>query len=294
MVIMFFLQGCSTFSGGTSENKNEKAEIYYGRGTGDLVGKDYTAALKNLLSAYELDPDNSNYANNLGMAYFFKGQTNLALDMLQKSLDLDKNNSDARLNLASIYLSQNKLEEAEKEYLKVSEDLIYAFQFRVFYNLGLLKLKMGEHDLAKTYFEKSIQDNKSYCPSHYQLGLIHYSVKNWYKAYKSFYSASRGNCFKEPLPLYYQAQSLFKLGKKSFAKIKFNEFVTRFPEHEKKEECESKLAQLIDVKVDELFLPKYNELKIGKTPKGPIELFNESPTTKAQTDKVDKKSSILE
>ncbi len=54
--------------------KSKQAELYFGAGTQSLMDQQYTEALKNLLEANKLDPENSDILNNLGMAYFFKGE----------------------------------------------------------------------------------------------------------------------------------------------------------------------------------------------------------------------------
>lgn len=234
----------------TPETPEEKrAEIYFGHGTSNLINQDYTSALKNLLLALELSPKDTRIHNNLGMAYFFKKQHHLGLKHLKKSLSLDEKNSDARNNLASVYFSLGDYAKAEEEYLIVSKDLVYEQQFRVFYNLGLIKLKNGFPREAAEYFEESVKNNETYCPSHYKLGEMHFQSRNYALAYEKFYAASKGSCIEEPAPQYYQAVSLLKMNKLPEAKMKFEEVYNRFQGSDYAESAHKRLMQLKDIVV---------------------------------------------
>ena len=95
---------CSSHSRPSKEEK--KAQIYYSQGTRNLVKKNYTNALKYLLLAYELSPEDSHIHNNLGMAYHFKGKPKKAIKHLERAVELDQNNTDARNNLAGLTFAE--------------------------------------------------------------------------------------------------------------------------------------------------------------------------------------------
>src|SRR5690606_15241113 len=106
ILAIWLVTGCSSQS---IEKPNEKkADLYYGQGTTDLYAKNYTQALKNLLKADELTPNNSKIQNNLGMAYYFKEQEKLALFHLTRAAEIDPTNTDAKMNIATIYFNSGK------------------------------------------------------------------------------------------------------------------------------------------------------------------------------------------
>ena len=104
LLILIFSVSCSSSS--KKGNDKTKAALYYRHGTLKLVGKEYSDALNYLRQSNELRPGNSKTLNNLGMTYFFKNDINKAEFYLKKSLDVDKENLDARNNLASIYFKK--------------------------------------------------------------------------------------------------------------------------------------------------------------------------------------------
>jgi tetratricopeptide (TPR) repeat protein len=193
------------------------------------MDKQYTDALKNFLKANELEPNNSEILNNLGMSYYFKGEKDLAIKTLKQALKLNEDNSDARVNLASIYFQEKKFNEAEKTYKMVLKDLTYDKQTRTFYNLGVLELNYKKDSVAaENYFRKSIKEDDNYCPSYFQLGLIQYNRKQLKNALKNFKEASMGDCYESPAPHYYQALALIDLGRFDEARMKLDEVDTHF------------------------------------------------------------------
>lgn len=211
----------------TAEQK--KAELYYDYGTTALVKQDYTKALTNLKKAIEIDDQDSRFHNNLGMAYYFKKDTKRAISHLKRAIELDEKNSDAKNNLASVYFYLGNLNEAQNLYTQVTKDLEYTKQFRVYYNLALLSLRHKRRNQAISLLEKSIKENKSYCPAHFQLGVLSFEDHNYHQAANYFENASLGNCADNPLPYYKQAESLIQLGEYGKALVKLEEVTEKFP-----------------------------------------------------------------
>lgn len=207
----------------------KKADLYYDYGTTALSQGEYTKALTNLKKAIEVIEEDSRYHNNLGMAYYFKKDQVNAIKHLKRSIEIDPKNSDAKNNLASIYFYQGKLELAEKLYTEVTKDLEYTKQFRVYYNLAFIELKKGRKNNAINLYQKAIEENKSFCPAHFQLGEIHYQNHSYHQAANAFENASLGNCADNPLPYYRQAESLMQLGEFGEALVKLEEILEKFP-----------------------------------------------------------------
>ncbi len=240
MGLIFNLFSCSS----RSAKKQQQADIYFGAGTQSLMNQDYTDALTNLLKANELNPDHSGILNNLAMAYYFKGERDLAVSTLNKSLKIDASNSDAKVNLASIYFNDGNYSKAESIYKNVLRDLTYEKQPRTYYNLGLLELRKNNQKEALAYFNKSVKEDPNYCPSLYQIGLFYYNQKQFSSAYKSFKEAVMGTCFETPAPHYQQALSLIGLKRFNEARVKLNEVDTRFGNTEFGQKARKKLSEI--------------------------------------------------
>lgn len=223
---MIFITSCASRK---TELRTKQANLYYGAGTQSLMNKDYTDALKNLLEADKLDPENPEILTNLAMAYYFKNEKKTAIDYLNKVLEIDENNSDARMNLGSIYYKDGRYADAEKIYKQVLKDLTYERQARTLYNLGMLEIEARKNVVgAENYFKKSIKEDDNYCPSYYQLGLIQYNRRQFSSALKNFKEASMGPCYDVAAPHYYTALSLIALGRYVDARVKLDEIDTRF------------------------------------------------------------------
>lgn len=226
----------------------KQASLYFGAGTQSLMEKQYTEALKNLLQANQLDPENSDILNNLGMAYYFKGEKDLAVKTLNNSLKINPDNSDAKVNLASIYFKDGRLADAENMYKQVLKDLTYDKQARTLYNLGLIEMQ-GNNDYvaAENYFKKSIKEDDNYCPSYHHLGLVQYQRRQFNSALKNFKEASMGICFDSPGPHYYQALSLIELRRYDEARLKLDEMSTRFKKSDYARKARQKAIELTTI-----------------------------------------------
>lgn len=229
VVLFTILTSCANNELVDKTTEQKKAEIYYGQGTNDLVKKNYSQALVNLLKAKEFDPKDSQVRNNLGMAYYFREQLPLAEKELLKAIELDKKNTDAKVNLGTIYMEKNRNKEARVQYEKALEDLTYSSQFRTYYNLAILSLKDGDRASSFEYLFKSIKENEEYCQAHFKLGELYIEEYKFKQALVSFQESAKGTCVSEPAPHYQQALALMNLNRVEEARIKLKEIIEKFP-----------------------------------------------------------------
>jgi len=251
--LFIVIQGCATHQdeGGlkVKDPTLKKAELYYDYGTNALVNKDYTKALINLKNAVDLVDDNSHFQNNLGMAYYFKGDITKAIHHLKLAVEHDGKNSDAKNNLASIYFHQGRMSESKALYQEILRDLEYTKQFRVYYNLGLILLREKRTNKAISMFNKSIQENKSYCPAHYQLGVMAMEGHRYHQATLHFENAYSGTCNENPDPYLKEALSYLNMGEYGKALVKMEKLVEKFP---KSKEAVLARRRIQSIKVNEL------------------------------------------
>lgn len=225
--------------------KSKQAGLYFGAGTQALMEQDYTNALTNLMKAHELEPGNSDIITNLAMAYYFKGESDLAETYLMQALKLDKNNSDAKVNLATLYYQKGRINEAEKLYKLVLKDLTYEKQARTFYNLALLELETRKNvSAAKGYLLKAVKEDSNYCAAHMKLGMIYYQGREFTQALATFKDAVQGTCYEAPAPHFYQAMTLTELRRYAEARVKFIEIADRFRNDVYAVKARSKLVEL--------------------------------------------------
>ncbi len=267
---LLIITSCSSNKIKDQTPEEKKAELYYTQGTGELIKKDYLGALTNLLKAKELSPNDSKIRNNLGMAYYFREKMNLAEIELKEAISLDDKNSDAKINLGSIYFEKKKYKDARNLYEKVLSNLTYENQYRTYYNLAMLDLSEGDRKSAFENLNKSIKEKDDYCIANFKLGELYAEEYKFKEALHSFRQAGLGLCVSEPAPLYQQAITLLNLEKKKDAKIKFEEVISKFPDSKFQKMATNqikRLAQNSDSEEDNISNNKQQTETISDSPR---------------------------
>lgn len=245
--------------------EERKAEVYYGQGTTDLVNKDYSQALINLLEAKRLDPKNSQVRNNLGMTYYFKNQPQLAETELKEAIRLNGKNSEARLNLGTLYLERNQLKEAREYFESVLADLTFNNQYRNYYNLALLALKEGDRQSAFSHLESSLKEKNDYCPAHFKLGEMYSEEYKFQQALKAFKEAGKGTCVSLPAPIYHQGITLLNLNRNDEAQTKFKEVIEKHPGTKFSSMAVNQLKQIQNNNGEELKMSRGTQTEVIRT-----------------------------
>ncbi len=89
--LTLLLFSCASTNKSHKKSTNDKkADIYFSHGTSKLISRNYTQALKFLLKAKKLKPNDAKILNNLGMTFFFK-----------KKLQTKQNSPKAGINLGT-------------------------------------------------------------------------------------------------------------------------------------------------------------------------------------------------
>jgi type IV pilus assembly protein PilF len=229
LLTLLSFYGCSGSSKQNQETNSQKADLHYAHGTSLLVSRDFTEALDHLIRSNELKPNDSKTLNNLGMAYYLKGETKLGERHIREAIKIDPKNSDARNNLASLLFTKGELEEAKKEYEIILQDLVYRQQFRVRYNLGLIYLRLNQKARAIDYLKQASLEREDYCAANHQLGLIYKEARQFDEAIDWFTKATRGTCHSEPAPHFQLAETLEQARKNDLARELYNDILQRFP-----------------------------------------------------------------
>lgn len=227
--IVLLMSSCSSSKLKEPTPEEKKGEAYYGQGTTELINKNYAQALIYLTQAKELNPKDTKIRNNLGMAYYFRNQPELAEKEMKMAISLDPKNSDAKLNLGSLYMEKNRLKEAREQFEQVQNDLTFQSHYRNYYNMAMLALKEGDRREAFDFLAKSIKEKSDYCPSYFKQGELYAEEFRYKQALDSFKEATKGTCVSDPAPHYQQALALLGLNRPLEAKRKFQEIYEKFP-----------------------------------------------------------------
>ena len=115
----------------------------------------------------------------LGEAYYKEKKNELAIVEYKYVIKLgifSKELSEAgvRKRLAAIYKEFNQLDEAQKEYIMISN--LEPDNFDVLFGIGELFYKRNLVENAVAYFQKSVRLNPQHSESHYYLGIIYFNT----------------------------------------------------------------------------------------------------------------------
>ncbi len=117
---------------------------------GDVAG-----AKRLLQEAYGHDEANTEILNKLAFVTAKSGEKTEAIELYERSLELDENDDLTHNAIASLYRAEGALERAQDHYLKALEiDDTYALTY---YNYGNLLADMHEREEARAMYERSLE-----------------------------------------------------------------------------------------------------------------------------------------
>lgn len=250
IVILFcslmVLCSCALFSGGpTPESKNEnKATLHLQLGTSFLLKGNYPQALRELIEAERLNPNDPIIQNNLGLAYLVRSKYDDAEKRFKIALELNPKYTDARNNLGRLYIDVGMYDKAINELEIAAADLTYEQPEKSWANLGQALFLKKDYEKAKIALQKSLKERRDSCFTMNFYGRTLFEMQNYKTAAESLDQAVR-LCEKTKFeePSFYSALSFYKLGDTDKARARFEEFLQLYP----KSHYTSKAQEMLEI-----------------------------------------------
>lgn len=241
-ILFIYLLLLSLLSCSTSVEKQEKALLYLQLGNNHISNGNYPFALRDLLTAEDLDPKNPVIQNSLGQVYFLRERYDLSQKHFNRALELDEKFTDAKNNLSRVLIEIGKYEDAEKLLEAVLQDLTYANLEKAYINYGLLFFNQKKFERAKAQFIKALDAQSDSCIASNYLGRTIFEIKDYPGASRALDRAI-GFCQKSMIdePHFYSALSYYRSGNKAKAEIRFSEIIQLYPNGKYKEKAQSML-----------------------------------------------------
>lgn len=197
--------------------RKPEAQAKQNLGMALLAGGNRQAALKNLLEAAELDPDNETLHDAIGVTYGEMEQYDKAVLHLNRALQIQPNYSDAMNHLGMVFSKQGKHAQAIELFRKAAEDFMYRSRHIAYDNLGLVYRKVGEHDKAMEAFKRSVQIQPNYSDGYDHMGWTYEDLRDWDNAINSYNAAIRTSP-DHPVSYLYLASVYLKLNRRQEAR----------------------------------------------------------------------------
>ena len=137
--------------------QKEQAEASRNLGEAYLREGRYSAALRELLKAEAMTPDDYFLQFDLGLAYLYKGDTDKAIYHFKKSLAIKDNYGPARNNLGNAYAEQKEWDKAIEQYKMLTSNLLYVTPQFPYSNLGFAYYHKKEYGLSEKYFKEALK-----------------------------------------------------------------------------------------------------------------------------------------
>jgi type IV pilus assembly protein PilF len=177
-----------------------------------LLGADYFTkglvepALEELMKAVELDPNNADAHNLLGLVWLRKGaeaeelstrnqclkgealalekqesdtQFKKAEEQLRKAITLKKDFSEARNNLAVVMIHFGRYDEAVELEEKALANIVYREPYTAQGNLGQAYLEKHDFVRAAKALRQSLFEQPKFCVGRYRLAKVYYEQQEW-------------------------------------------------------------------------------------------------------------------
>ena len=237
LAFIVFLSGCVTTS-----KTAEQAVLHLQLAISLIQKENYPLALQELLTSQELDPSNPNTQSYLGYVYFVRDRFDFAEKHYKKAVDLYPKFTDAKNNLARVYVETSQYALAEKMLNEVLQDYTYVDFPRAYFNYGILEFNRKNFQKSLTYLNKTIEKERDNCLAHVYIGRNFLELSQNGLAVEQLNKAIQ---FCEPFSIddahYYDAIALFRNNQKDLAVVRFQELLKIYPAGKNRENAKKML-----------------------------------------------------
>ena len=170
--------------------------------------------------ALQIDPNNFNALQLLGLIELESGRIELSVDLLLKAININPNITNCHINIANAYVKSQRYKEATEHYqmaIQIDPKISQAY-----YGLGICFDNQNNWDQAIFFYTKVIDSQPDFIDAYQNRGACLEEQKKWKEAIQDYDSAialnpayfkafsNRGNALKELLRFEEAIQSILK------------------------------------------------------------------------------------
>ncbi len=152
---VLLLWGCAT-----TKEKQQESDRRLRMALAYMTSGQFNPALKELMEAEHLTPDNPRIHYAIGLIYMEKNMPAEALKSLNRALELKPDYSEAHVSVGTIYYSMGRLDEAIASFNRALSNVLYETPGLAFYNLGRTYVRKKDNPMALRMFTEAIQRDR--------------------------------------------------------------------------------------------------------------------------------------
>lgn len=177
----------------TEKGRQEARDAYVRLGVGHIQQGANAKAKLALRKALDIDPQSADAHAALALVFQRELETALADQHFREALRLSSKDARILNNYGSFLFEQKRYEEALSYFQQAAADPLYSERARVFENMGLVSLRLGQLDNARGYFNRALRLDSQRSTALLELGIMAYDAKDYAAArycYESFLKLS--------------------------------------------------------------------------------------------------------
>lgn len=228
-----------------TEKERQRAQIHYDLAIQAQSSGSIQEALSELQKSVKLDPYFPESHNALAiLLHVAFGRHDEAIAHYRKAIELRPTFSEAKTNLANVYLDLMRYDEAIALYEEALNDMLYATPFIAQGNLGWALYQKGEKQRGLEGIRAAVTMNPKFCLGFKNLGLIHDESGETREACRQF-GRYREACPDTADAYKREGVCLAKLGQAEEAKQRLGECVQKATAATMQDDCK-RLAEALD------------------------------------------------
>jgi Tfp pilus assembly protein PilF len=153
--------------------KKKEAEAYRNVGEAYLAAGKTTLALRELLKAESLYPEDHLLQGDLGMAYMAKEHLDEAIVHFKRALEIQPDYAPAKNNLGAAYLAKGEIDQAITIFQELNQDILYASPHYPLFNLGRAYFMKKDYPAAEKYFKEALELRPEFVRARQWIGLTY-------------------------------------------------------------------------------------------------------------------------
>jgi type IV pilus assembly protein PilF len=172
-LVLFLGLGCANSTHKADEDlRVRRANSHFNLGIDYLRNNRMALALRELLFAEELDPENPVIHQALGDAYSMRGKPVEAEQHYLRTLEIEPTLHEARLNLSSLYVQLDRYEESLVHTSMLADDATFSGPWRALASKGYAEYQLGRIEEARSSLGLGLEYRNDYWPTLLYLGIL--------------------------------------------------------------------------------------------------------------------------